>query len=158
MKLSETPIEQREGHIAYVNKRWSQLSELELSWGADAVKYLLFVNSGAAVTVLTFIGTSEQIRALFWPKPMLGCFVLGVVFLGFYQAVRYHRIAHIYNEWRVGVDSYFNDQTDWNVLIADDDKRSFSGSLRFQILLAYVSFACFLSGVAIGMFKFVDLA
>lgn len=157
MKLSETPIKQREGHIAYVNKRWSQLSELELSWGADAVKYLLFVNSGAAVTVLTFIGTSEQIRALFWPKAMLGCFVLGVVFLGFYQAIRYHRIANIYKEWRAGVDHYFNDRVDWHALIADDNKRSFSGSLTIQILLAYVSFTCFLLGVAIGMFNFMNL-
>ncbi len=157
MKLSKTPIEQREGHIAYVNKRWSQLSELELSWGADAVKYLLFVNSGAAVTVLTFIGTSEKIRALLWPKSMLGSFVLGVVFLGFYQALRYHRISNIYKKWREGVDDYFNDQIDWHVLIADDDKRSFSFSLKIQILLAYLSFTSFLAGVAIGMCNFMDL-
>lgn len=158
MKLSETPDEQRDGHITYVNKRWSQLSELELSWGADAVKYLLYVNSGAAVTVLTFIGTSEKIRALLWPKAMLGCFVIGVVFLGFYQVVRYHRIANIYKKWGAGVDHYFNDRIDWHELIADDDKRSSSISLIIQILLAYISFSCFLIGVVIGMCNFVNLA
>lgn len=156
MKLSETPDDQREGHLTYVGKRWSQLSELELAWGAEAVKYLLFVNSGAAATVLTFLGTSSHIRALFWPKIMLGAFVLGIVFLGFYQAWRYHRIAYIYRGWRESVDKYYTDKLDWEALIANDNKRAYAAIIP-QISLAYLSFACFLAGVVVGLYNFSHL-
>lgn len=156
MKLSETPLEQREGHIAYVGKRWSQLSELEIASGTEAIKYLLLVNSGAAVAVLAFLGTSAEVRALMWPKVMLGTFVLGVVFIGFYQSVRYHRIANIYNGWREGVDSYYNDKLDWENTIREDKARSDAYMIP-QVLLAYVSFTCFLVGVIVGMCNFLDL-
>jgi hypothetical protein len=156
MKLSDTPLEQREGHIAYINKRWSQLSDLELSWGGEPIKYLLLVNSGAAAAILTFLGTSQQVRALLWPKVMLAAFMLGVVFVGLYQAVRYHRIAHIYKCWRKGVSHYYSDNTGWREMISDDEGRS-TAWLTFQISLAYIAFACFLLGVAVGLCNFMDL-
>lgn len=157
MTLSKTDEEVREGRLAYVDKRWSQLSELELAWSGDAVKYLLFVNSGAAAAVLAFLGTSVKIQPYLWPKVMLGSFVLGVVFLGFYQAVRYHRIASIYKGWREDVDHYYNDKLDWEDLTENDHKRAYSPSINIQILLAYLSFACFLVGVAVGICNFTDL-
>ncbi len=156
MKLSDTPLEQREGHIAYINKRWSQLSELELSWGGEPIKYLLFVNSGAAAAILAFLGTSSQVRALLWPKVMLAAFMLGVVFVGLYQAVRYHRIAHMYKGWRKSVSRYYSDNMGWGEMINDDERRS-TAWLNLQVSLAYIAFACFLLGVAVGMCNFMDL-
>lgn len=88
MKLSETPEEQRAGHLAYVDQRWTQLSDLEMSWSGEAIKYLMFVNAGATIAVLTFLGAIESVRPLLWPKVMLSFFVGGVVILGTIKGAR----------------------------------------------------------------------
>lgn len=156
MKLSEASEEQREGHLAYVDKRWAQLSDLELSWSADAIKYLMFVNSGATVAVLTFLGTIESVRPLLWPKVMLGLFVVGVVIIGIFHAVRYHRIERIYRNWREGVDQYYGDKLDWETMISKDE--NLSRRYPLAVTLAYLSFGCFIAGVIVGLCNFPSLA
>lgn len=156
MKLSDTPEEQRAGHLAYVDQRWTQLSDLEMSWSGEAIKYLMFVNAGATIAVLTFLGAIESVRPLLWPKVMLGFFVGGVVILGIFHAVRYHRIEHIYRNWREGVDQFFSDKLDWEKMISEDER--LSRRFLLGVTLAYLAFGCFLSGVIVGLCNFSSLA
>lgn len=156
MKLSETPEEQREGHLAYVDQRWTQLSDLELSWSTDAIKYLMLVNSGATIAVLTFFGAIETVRPLLWPKVMLGFFVVGVVIIGIFHAVRYHRIDRIYRSWREGVDQFYSDKLDWEKMISDDE--NLSRRFPLGVTLAYLAFGCFLGGVIVGLCNFSSLS
>lgn len=147
--------QERKVRLEYIHKRWTQLSELELTSGIEAVKYLLFVNSGAAAAVLTFLGNSAQVRALNWPKVMLASFMLGIVFVGLYQGVRYFRLAHIYKGWRNDVRKYYRDEN-WDDLLNKDERRTRAAVIP-QISLACLSFVCFVFGIGLAFFNLSTL-
>lgn len=155
MKYSEDTDEHRKANIAYIDERWKQLCGLEVEWAAEGIKYLLLVNAGAAVAVLTFHGSVAAVRDMLWPKVMLGFFVSGVVLVGVVHICRHRRVAGLFKEWQKGVTDYFKDVKDWGDLINEDNARVQKTNLALQS--AYLSFACFVIGVSIGMFNFTTL-
>lgn len=60
MKRSETPPDLLQTRNQYVETRWKQLSDLSTTWGDEAIKYLLFVNTGAMAAALSFIGAMRS--------------------------------------------------------------------------------------------------
>lgn len=155
MKYSDDSEEHRTANIGYANERWRQLYGLQNDWGTEGIKYLLLVNSGAAVAMLAFLGSVAKARDLGWPKATLGFFALGIVLIGFLHVLRHYHVSQLFKKWRESVNEYYTDQKEWSRIIEDDNKRS--DRFDLALLLAYLSFACFIIGIVIGMFNFSDL-
>lgn len=155
MKYSEDTDDRRKANIDYVNQRWTQLYGWEKETGTEGIKYLFLVNSGAAVAVLAFHGSVEAVRAMVWPKVMLGLFVFGLILIGFLHLFRYFSAYRLFANWRGLVNEYFTDAKDWNTTVAEDIKKS----ARFRSIdwIAYASFACFIAGAGVGMLNFSSL-
>jgi hypothetical protein len=138
----------------YIDRRWSQLYGLEKEFAERALKYLLLTNSGGAVTVLSFMGASKEVRYSFWPSFALVLFVIGVILVGFYNAKQYYHMAKLFNLWKKDAKNYFSGKITWEVLIAEDEKRSLPSIWAY--ILAWSSFVAFIFGCisgAISIFK-----
>lgn len=155
MKYSEDTDEHRTANIDYVKERWKQLYGLEMEFSSEGIKYLLLVNSGAAVAVLAFHGAVSAVRDMTWPKVMLGFFVIGVILIGMLHIARYKRINALFRNWRSSVNGYFTDIRGWSDVVNDDVARA--EKFAWSEYLAYASFACFIAGASIGMFNFSTL-
>lgn len=83
---------QQRGHI---DQRWGQLYELEKEWGKEVIKYLMLVNAGGAVATLSFIGTSDAVRAAVTPKIALLLFFLGLLCSGFIITYVYETMSKL---------------------------------------------------------------
>ena len=155
MKYSDDTDEHRKANIGYVNQRWKQLYGLEMEFSSEGIKYLLLVNSGAAVAVLAFHGSVAAVRDLLWPKVMLGFFVFGVILIGLLHIARYRGVTLLFRNWQSSVNEYFTDIRDWSDIVGDDAAKARKN--YWVVYLAYASFICFVIGAAIGMFNFSTL-
>lgn len=155
MKYSKDTKENREANIGYTNERWRQLYSVQSDWATEGIKYLMLVNSGGAVAMLAFLGSVANARDLVWPKATLASFALGIVLIGFMHVLRHYHISQLFKKWRESVNDYFTDQKGWNQILEEDLKRS--SKYDWALLLAYMSFACFITGITIGIFNFADL-
>lgn len=156
MKYSDDTDENRKTNIEYINKRWEQLYGLDLDFGGEGIKYLLYVNAGAAVAVLAFHGSVASVRDMVWPKVMLGFFVFGVILIGVLHIARHWAVTSLFAKWQKSVDDYFSDSKGWSEIMSDDRERSKKSLWVAEI--AYVcSFCCFVVGAVIGMFNFSTL-
>jgi len=62
MKFSDTKNpELHKARIEYVNRRWRDLYERQLDVGDRVIKYLILINSGGAVAVLSFMGAMKTL-------------------------------------------------------------------------------------------------
>lgn len=156
LKKSETPEDQRAKRQTYIQTRWGQLSDLSTNWADEAIKYLLIVNTGAMAASLGFIGTMAHLRSAQWPKVALSLFAAGVVLVGVYHAVRYHRVEWLFKGWRNDVASYSDDKLNWNELLNQDEARVKQWSAPLYVL-AYTSFLCFLFGLVVTANNFSDI-
>lgn len=155
MKYSDDTDEHREANKSYANERWRQLYGLQNDWGTEGIKYLLLVNSGAAVAMLAFLGSVADARKLWWPIAMLGSFASGIVLIGFLHALRHYRVLKLFKKWRESVNDYYTDQKGWGEIFDEDVARS--SRFDWTFAMAYLSFACFIIGVIIGIFNFSTL-
>ena len=155
MKYSDDTDDHRKANIDYVNKRWEQLYGLELEFSSEGIKYLLFVNAGAAVAVLAFHGSVAVVRDMAWPKVMLGFFVVGVILIGVLHIARYKAVSLVFKHWQQSVNEYFTDAKGWSEVISADVAKA--KKYPWMPYLAYASFTCFVIGAAIGMFNFSTL-
>ena len=155
MKYSDDSEDHRKANIGYASERWRQLYGLQNDWGTEGIKFIFLVNSGAAVALLAFLGSVANARDLRWPKVSLGFFVLGIVLIGLLHALRHYRISKLFKKWRESVNEYYTEQKDWGQIIGEDKKRS--EQFDWALLMAYLAFACFITGIVIGMFNFSDL-
>lgn len=155
MRYSDDTEEHRKANIDYVNQRWKQLYGLEMEFSSEGIKYLLLVNSGAAVAVLAFHGSVAAVRDMCWPKVMLGFFVVGVVLIGLLHIARYRGVNYLFKNWQCSVNEYFTDARDWSDIVNDDGAKA--KKTYWVVYLAYASFICFVIGAVIGMFNFSTL-
>ncbi|MEO8332047.1 MAG: hypothetical protein ABI479_06405 [Gallionella sp.] len=126
-----------------------------MEFGSEGIKYLLLVNSGAAVAVLAFHGSVAAVRDMVWPKVMLGFFVVGVILIGALHIARYRGVHSLFRDWQSSVNKYFIDVLDWLDIVNDDAAKA--RKLSWALYFAYASFACFVIGAGIGMFNFSTL-
>jgi hypothetical protein len=152
MKYKDLTAKTAQGHSDYISKRWSQLSDIGLAWSNESIKYLFLINSGAAATVLAFIGAVDAVRGVRWAWAMLICFTIGIIFVGLLHVARTLRIKRIYKLWRQDTALYYDSKLDWEALIEGDDKRSYGFS--FGPLFFTAAFGCFIVGVSIGALNY----
>jgi hypothetical protein len=158
MKRSETPKDLLDARNDYIKARWGQLCEMGNAVSEEAIKYLLFVNAAGLAGTLGFIGAMSQLRTALWPRLALLSFALGVVVLGIYHAVRYHRTEWLFKGWRDDVRRYNSDSLEWNDVLDADDARVSRWWGTALTVLAYVSFAGFATGMGTAASNFNDIA
>lgn len=135
-----------------VESRWDQLNEMLVNIVNEGIKFLFYVNSGGAVAVVAFIGTSEDIRSLQWPWWVLSLFFLGLVFVGVLNFARYHVVDYLLKKWEVDVNKFYNDKIDYYALQNNDDIRV--SKTWWVPIIAYLSFLCFIGGGVIGFLNY----
>jgi hypothetical protein len=150
-KSSETP-EQRSHRVEYINQRWKQLHALEKECAEVAIKYLLLTNSGGAVAVLSFMGSSEKARSSHFTVAALASFVVGVILVGVFNILRYYRVANLFNSWRRDSEKYFEMEMDWKTLTDSDNQRSEAQIIAH--IAGNLSFVAFLVGCILGTISF----
>lgn len=84
----DMPEVQRDGQKRYIDDRWKQLSNLQMDFEKEAMKYLFLINSGASVATLAFIGTATTVRSEQWAWSMLAFFAAGVILIGLTHIAR----------------------------------------------------------------------
>jgi hypothetical protein len=139
----------------YIDVRSSHLSQLLMLWIERVLKYLFLTNAGGAIAVLSFMGASQEVRAMASPKWALGCFLVGVFLVGVLSAYQLQHSANLNTEWRNDVQDYLAGQITWEKLIQSDKTRSYVVTSCLGYLLSYGSFLCFVVGSAIGFFLLV---
>lgn len=152
MKYNQTSPKIAAANTSYINERWSQLSDLTLAWSNDAIKYLFLTNSGAAATVLAFMGAVEGVRTVRWVWGILILFTVGIIFVGFLHISRVVRIERLYKNWRVSTVEYYESRLDWETMVLKDNNIAYS--FDWGRLWGYGAFGCFVAGVLIGVFYF----
>jgi hypothetical protein len=140
----------------YIETRWQQLSKFTLDQSKDGINFLFLSNAGAAVAILTFLGTAQFAVSIIWPWLSLGLFFSGVVFIAFFHAANYTLLSKLLEAWKLDVAQYYQGETDFDDVVANDAKRSDSKSWRVPVGFAYISMGCFIAGGTIGLFKYQD--
>jgi hypothetical protein len=148
MKHSETPGNLKAFRTNYLDKRWAQLNGLVGDYADGVIKYLFLINSGGVVAIMSFMGTSIDIRNNFQVKSALFLFGVGILLVGCLKIFLYHKVEWIYKNWRKNSHNYLNDKIGWNKLIEDDNERSFSNTKAY--LIGYGAFFAFLIGSGFG--------
>jgi len=149
MKFSETDEQLRTERLNYIRTRWDQLNLLSKDALERIIKYLVLVNAGGAVAMLSFLGTSAQARGLLLPKLALACFGLGIVLVGVLNLLILLHIERIFVNWRQTTPQFYEDKVEWEDLTANDDKLAYT--VWPEYLAGYAAFFCFIAGAAIGV-------
>ena len=96
-----------------MSQRWTQINTLRNDFIEKAIRFLFLTNAGGAVAVLSFIGNSDEARRMGGPLFALVCFALGIVFIGIYLAIQYHRFDSLLRGYYSDVRKYYADQMEW---------------------------------------------
>ena len=146
----DTPKIILDEYVKHNDERWSQLNDLIISVINDGVKYLFLVNAGGSVAILTFIGTSTDVRGLEWPWTVLFFLFLGLIFVGVLHFARYHVIGYLLNKWSRDVVKFYQGYTEHETLFNSDAKRV--KKTEWILVFAYLSFFSF---ICAGIFGFI---
>lgn len=152
---AETPQHILTEYIARINSRWRQLNELLLSVITDGIKYLFYVNAGGCVAVLTFLGTSDNIRQHSWPWWVLGLFFSGLVSVGFLNLFRYRTIESLQTSWQKNVSEFYTGELDFDDMTSQDNEQVEKS--YWIVWFAYLAFICFIGGGVVGFCNFKSL-
>jgi hypothetical protein len=120
-------------------------------WIDRVLRYLFLTNAGGAIAVLSFMGASENVRAVSGPKWALGFFVVGLILLGILSAYQLYHSANLNAQWRRSLQQYLAGRITWDLLIEGDQERSYVVTSYFGYLFGYGSFICFCGGSVIGL-------
>lgn len=149
MKFSETNNpELHKARIEYVNRRWRDLYERQLDVGDRIIKYLILINSGGAVAVLSLMGAMKTLDPVPGARWMLALFLSGIVVTGFLMIIGAYRLSCVFRGWRNDTDNYYKNELDWDDVLKQDRKRS--GDFWITHALGWAVFLCFISGLVIA--------
>jgi hypothetical protein len=150
MKFTETDHQLLGQRLNYIGERWDQLNRLSKDAADRAIAHLMLTNAGGAVAMLSFLGTDKSMRGLLLPKLALGFFLLGIIFVGILDARILQHVEKIFRNWRNTVPKFYEDETEWEDMIASDNRLSYAVQLEY--LFGYTAFFCFIAGAAIGIY------
>lgn len=144
-------IQQIHGNFKYFHDRRSFLTNLLMLQIERVLKYLFLTNSGGAIAVLSFMGASGSIRTLSGPKWALGCFVFGIIMIGFLSAYQLFRFARLKKKLEEDISRYSTDKLGFNGLVKLDKERSYTVTSLFGYICGCITFASFIIGCIIGI-------
>jgi hypothetical protein len=133
----------------FISDRFSQIIESIDYWADLCVKYIIYINAGGAIAVLTFMGASSAVRDMIGSKLALLSFVFGLVAAGIVLAVGFYRMAHFQKSLKQDSAKYVSNEIDWEELLDNDAKRLEPS--KWACLLGWGAFIFFGLGVIIGL-------
>jgi hypothetical protein len=133
----------------YISDRSSQIIQAIDYWADLSVKYLIYINAGGAIVILSFMGTSSSVRGMVGSKLALLSFVFGLVTAGIVLAVGFYRMAHFQKSLKKDIDKYKSNEIDWEELLENDAKRLEPS--KWGCLFGWCAFIFFDLGVIIGL-------
>ena len=139
----------------YIHERYWQNFNLFQESIRSVLTFLLLTNSGGAIAVASFLGTSQFRNQTDGPVWALVLYVAGIILAGILLAARYRIMNNIFEGWRADSQSFRNKTLNWNTLNDQDDERSRPrNSLN---VLGYSSFGCFIIGSLIAASSLISL-
>jgi hypothetical protein len=153
MSFSQTPPQQRQEQIGFINNRWRQLYELEKESGQTALQFLFLTNAGGAVATLAFIGAIGAGKIGIGAKLALAFFVVGVILLGVSRAKQFHHMSGLFKHWKSLVAAYFSDKTTYDYILGEDNKKAVDDICDY--VFPYASFGCFIIGSIVGFISLI---
>jgi hypothetical protein len=119
-------------------------------WGDHCFKYLLFVNAGGIIAVLTFMGTFDDIRPISFALAGLSlvCFIAGLVLVGFLSK---HLFYFFKVRWQALKDD-INQGLEYEEIIKRDDPRLEES--RYGEKMALTASWLAFGGIVLGLTSF----
>lgn len=148
MLFSDEPEPIKQYRYGLITRRWTELNALRKEWIDKAISFLVLTNAGGAVAVLSFMGTSDKVRAMRGPQFTLICFAVGVIVAGIFIAQQFHRLDSMFKGYHSDSEEYLSNKIVWDKLKTQDDRRSKASWIDYA--LAYVSFVLFIGGCFLG--------
>ncbi|MDQ8207009.1 hypothetical protein QEH52_05790 [Coraliomargarita sp. SDUM461003] len=142
--------EKREREGKYISKRWEQLYHLEEQWGKEAIKYLMFLNSGGAVATLSFVGALGPENVGWQAKAALGLFAAGIILAGTLVAFAYLSCSALFAGWTSDYKKYLNEDLTYEQMDQRDEERIPDPEIEKNLGIG--SFILFILGIGIGAF------
>ena len=156
-KLSELEGKRREQVVAYVSRRWSQLSTADGSSRQNAAKFVALINAGGAAGVLAFMGAIADKPSIVHSLPLratLVLFVVGVVFSAFGLIATNLRISGLFNDWRRDVGRFYNGEIGFNRLQREDTRRA--EEPEPAVFCLWVSLVVFVAATVTGLYALIN--
>lgn len=139
--------------LEIINRRLFERVQFFNYWTEHCVRYLLFVNAGGVIAVLTFMGIFKIDNLISWAGLALGFFTVGLILVGW-----------LLNHMR----SFF--EKIWKELLEDREKLS-TGEIadpqkvldidalrmtesKYAVMAARISSWCILGGILFGFISF----
>lgn len=141
MKLSEMHSDLQKARCEYVESRWTGLVDHINKSVEDIWKYLLLVNSGGAVALMSLMGAKDSLTPFSCASYVLALLMLGVLFVGIAKAANYYRLYYLFSRWKSDVNQFYADDMCWDELTKKDDVRS--RYFYLADLFGWASFLCF---------------
>ena len=138
----------------YIDDRFKQLEKLIVEYGKLAWQFLMAVNGGGAVAILTLIGAVTSLRSSMWMYLSLIGYIIGLSLVGIAIAQQVLRFQYLQSEWVKNSFDFFNGTLVWEKLIKDDEVRTKNHSYIPWIL----GVASLLTFLATTIFSAVMLA
>lgn len=154
MKHLEMPPADRQLVQQHVKDHTEVLRRNVLASGDHARKYLTLANAGAAVALLTFMGSNPTVRDATAPRISLALFVLGIICVGVLSAFDYHSRAFAARAWHHGTRQFYRNEVDYDAMVDDFNRQIFARE-AWPVVFAYVAFGCFVLGCLISIAWFL---
>jgi hypothetical protein len=149
MKYSEYTTENKTIINREIDERFVLLRQYLEEAETKAIRFLISVNAGGAVTLLSFMGASESVRGLLTIKIALSLFVTGIILCGILLAIAYHFQGKLFESYRKDIDSLRRDDIEWQEMIDRDCNRS--EPPWYGVPIGYIAFGCFIVGSVLGL-------
>jgi len=144
-----------EGRDKYIMDRWDQLFAHLREGFNNMINYLLMINAGGCITMLSFMGASKTARDMLSVRLSAFFFAAGIVFIGILRAIIVHRAARFFNIWRRDVMKYHSEEMSFSKMTANDDNRTQTAPIEFIIGYASaISFIAAAATAAIALFSY----
>lgn len=147
MKFEELTLEdQRSLHTSY-QARIKQLIELYIMATNQALKFLLLTNAGGAVALLSFMGTSQNVRDQRTAWWALACFFAGLIAVAVINSVSFHSTRRMLLNAGAGMNAVLANSLTMEQFEAGQPKKA----PITAIIAGYVAFSAWVLGTLLAI-------
>jgi hypothetical protein len=148
MKFTELNEEKQLFAFTRIEEHTKKVQNDSLSSLEAAINYLFLTNSGGAVAVLGFLGTSQRATNRLGPLTALAFFAIGLILVGVIKAFRLHYSAKFLKSWTEQVNKFLRGEINWEE--AMERCTEVAREPLWPYVVGYSSFLCFVVGASIG--------
>ena len=144
---------QKRYKIEIINSWLSERVQYFNYWNDHCVRYLLFVNAGGVIAVLTFMGILGIDKIRFEAVLALGFFTVGLILVGLLLDHMRSFFKKLWQELFADRDKLFTGQIADPQEVLDKDMPRVKES-KYAVIVARISSVCILGGIVFGFISF----